>query len=258
MRGVPSFELVGLAEAAVRESRVRVKSALAQVGVDIGDCQIVVNLAPADVKKTGSGFDLAIAAATLVRARRRAARSASSGADASSSSASSRSTGTVQPLRGVLPQLLGARARGVRRAIVPAANAGEAALVRGIDVRTAASLARAPRRARAARSSCRAAGRRRAVELAPRRARRPGGRARAARARVARSRSPRRAATTWLMIGPAGRGQDDARAAAARAPPAAHHRRGARGHRHPQRRRAPQRRREASPARGPSAPRTTR
>src|SRR5260370_36857632 len=65
MRGPPFFELAGLAEAAVRESRVRVKSALAQVGVDMAQCRIVVNLAPADVKKTGSGFDLAIAVATL-------------------------------------------------------------------------------------------------------------------------------------------------------------------------------------------------
>src|SRR5215472_2738622 len=69
LRGVPSFELVGLAEAAVRESRVRVKSALAQVGVDLSEIRIIVNLAPADVKKTGSGFDLAIAAATLAALR---------------------------------------------------------------------------------------------------------------------------------------------------------------------------------------------
>src|SRR3954466_12973188 len=59
-RGVPSFELVGLAEAAVRESRVRVKSALAQVGIDLGEYRIVVNLAPADLRKAGSGFDVAI------------------------------------------------------------------------------------------------------------------------------------------------------------------------------------------------------
>src|SRR5215471_18009054 len=65
MRGPPFFELVGLAEAAVRESRVRIKSALAQVGVDIAQCRLVVNLAPADVRKTGSGFDLAIAVAAL-------------------------------------------------------------------------------------------------------------------------------------------------------------------------------------------------
>src|SRR3954470_9462646 len=65
-RGVPLFELVGLAEAAVRESRVRVKSALAGVGVDISEYRVTVNLAPADVKKSGSAFDLAIALGTVV------------------------------------------------------------------------------------------------------------------------------------------------------------------------------------------------
>lgn len=65
-RGIPTFELVGLAEAAVRESRVRVKSALAGVGVDISEHRVTVNLAPADVKKSGSAFDLAIAVGTLV------------------------------------------------------------------------------------------------------------------------------------------------------------------------------------------------
>src|SRR5580704_14617059 len=68
-RGVPGFELVGLAEVAVRESRVRVKSALAQIGVDLGEYRIIVNLAPADLRKAGSGFDLAIAAATLAALR---------------------------------------------------------------------------------------------------------------------------------------------------------------------------------------------
>src|SRR5579872_1073273 len=63
-RGPTLFELVGLADTAVRESRVRVKSALAQVGLFLGECQVVVNLAPADVRKAGSGFDLALAAAT--------------------------------------------------------------------------------------------------------------------------------------------------------------------------------------------------
>src|SRR5688572_12407342 len=68
-RGVPSFELVGLAEAAVRESRVRVKAALAGVGVDISEYRITVNLAPADLKKRGSAFDVAIAVATLAALR---------------------------------------------------------------------------------------------------------------------------------------------------------------------------------------------
>jgi magnesium chelatase family protein len=135
-RGPPIFELVGLAEAAVRESRVRVKSALAQVGLFLWECQVVVNLAPADVKKTGSGFDLAIAVAAAgalgfvpVEALKDVLFIGELSLE-----------GTVQPLRGVLPQLLGARARGVKRAVVPRANAAEASLVEGVDVRTVGSL----------------------------------------------------------------------------------------------------------------------
>jgi magnesium chelatase family protein len=136
LRGPPFFELVGLAEAAVRESRVRVKSALGQVGVYINECGIIVNLAPADVRKTGSGFDLAIAAAVMGAvgaAPREALKGVLFVGELSLE-------GTVQPLRGVLAQLLGARARKVKRAIVPRANAGEAALVDGIEVRTVGSL----------------------------------------------------------------------------------------------------------------------
>jgi magnesium chelatase family protein len=135
-RGPPFFELVGLAEASVRESRVRVKSALAQVGVDIAECRVVVNLAPADVRKTGSGFDLAIAAAALGAlgaVPRESLRRVLFVGELSLE-------GTVQPLRGILAHLLGARGRGVRRAIVPQANAAEAALVEGIEVRTVGSL----------------------------------------------------------------------------------------------------------------------
>jgi magnesium chelatase family protein len=136
LRGPPCFDMVGLAEAAVRESRVRVKSALAQLGVYMNECRVVVNLAPGDVKKTGSGFDLAVAAAcagALGRVPREALEGVLFAGELSLE-------GTVQPLRGVLPQLLGARAHGIRRAVVPRANAAEASLVQGIDVRTVGSL----------------------------------------------------------------------------------------------------------------------
>jgi magnesium chelatase family protein len=136
MRGPPFFELVGLAEAAVRESRVRVKSALGQVGVDISECRIVVNLAPADVRKTGSGFDLAIAVAAL-----KALGALPCDALAGVLLVGELSLeGTVQRLRGVLAQLLSARSQRVTQAIVPRSNAAEAALVEGIDVRTVGSL----------------------------------------------------------------------------------------------------------------------
>jgi magnesium chelatase family protein len=135
-RGVASFELVGLAETSVRESRVRVKSALAQVGVHMGEYRIVVNLAPADVKKNGSGFDVAIAAGTLAALGVVPCESLADVLFLGELSL----TGSVHPVRGVLPQLVGARARGITRAIVPEGNGGEAGLVDGVEVGTVGSI----------------------------------------------------------------------------------------------------------------------
>jgi len=134
-RGVPSFELVGLAEAAVRESRVRVKSALAQVGVHLSEYRIIVNLAPADERKFGSGFDLAIAAATMAALGAIPAESIEGVLFLGELALG----GGVYGVRGVLPKLLGMK-RYVRGAIVPRANEHEAALVMGMDVRTVATL----------------------------------------------------------------------------------------------------------------------
>src|SRR6188768_2798703 len=64
-RGPSMFQMVGLAEAAVRESRVRVAAALARLGVLLDEYAITVNLAPADLRKTGASLDLAIAIAIL-------------------------------------------------------------------------------------------------------------------------------------------------------------------------------------------------
>lgn len=137
LRGVPSFELVGHAEGAVRESRVRVKSALAHVGVDLNEYRIVVNLAPADLRKRGSSFDLAIAVATLEALGAVPAGSLGETLFLGELSLD----GSLRPIRGVIAHLLGARERGVERVIVPAANEAEAALVDGIEIGIAATLA---------------------------------------------------------------------------------------------------------------------
>ena len=104
---IPSFELVGLAETAVRESRVRVKSALFQIGVDLAERRVVVNLAPADLRKHGSGFDLAIAGGVL-GALGRVPREA---LEETLLLGELALDGTLHPLRGTLPHLLGARKR---------------------------------------------------------------------------------------------------------------------------------------------------
>src|SRR5262245_44453378 len=107
VRGVPNFELVGLAEAAIRGARVRVRSAMAAVGVDLGECIITVNMMPADLKKRGSAFDLAIAVAScaaLCAVPHEKLRGVLFLGELSLA-------GTLEPVRGVLPYLLGARAR---------------------------------------------------------------------------------------------------------------------------------------------------
>jgi magnesium chelatase family protein len=129
-RGIACFQLVGLAEASVRESRVRVRAALQQLGTDLAEYVITINLAPADLKKSGGAFDLAIAAATLGALGKIPAERLAGVALLGELSL----TGAVRPVRGVLPALRGAVASGVTRAVVPRDNAREAAAVPGIEV----------------------------------------------------------------------------------------------------------------------------
>jgi magnesium chelatase family protein len=130
------FELVGLAEATVRESRVRVKSALSQLGVDLSDAHVTVSLAPADLRKAGSGFDLGIAAAAMAAVGAVPGEALSDVLFLGELSLA----GKVHAIRGVLPHLVSAKARGVKRAVVPRANEAEARLMTGIDCRTCDTL----------------------------------------------------------------------------------------------------------------------
>ncbi len=136
-RGPSCFDLVGLADASVREARVRVRSALEREGVDIAEHALVVNLTPADVRKAGGHFDAAIAAGV-------AASLGDLPLDALEGTlllGELSLSGAMRPVRGVLPALLSARRRGVLRAIVPRANGPEAAAAGGVEVRVADSLA---------------------------------------------------------------------------------------------------------------------
>src|SRR5690349_11173261 len=128
--GFPSFTMVGLPDASVRESRDRVKSAIRNSGFDFPPHRIIVNLAPADVRKAGAAFDLPIAlgilAASGVVERRHIADLVLIGELSLD--------GSIQPTRGVLPIAAAARREGLAGLIVPAPNAGEAAIVGGLDV----------------------------------------------------------------------------------------------------------------------------
>ncbi len=128
--GLPYFNLVGLPEGAVRESKVRVISALKNSGFELPQKRITVNLAPADIRKEGAAFELPIALGVLAAAGlmgEEALREHLFGGELSLD-------GAIKPIRGVLPLAVAARDGGFRGLIVPAANAPEAALVDRIEV----------------------------------------------------------------------------------------------------------------------------
>jgi magnesium chelatase family protein len=137
VKGMPGFEIVGLPEAAVRESRVRVRAALSNSGFELPVRRVVLSLAPADVKKRGSTLDLAIAVALLTASGGCAPNRLEETLLFGELSLS----GELRPGRGLLPQLRDARRRGMTAAIVPRAQLEEASLVHGIDVRGAHTLA---------------------------------------------------------------------------------------------------------------------
>jgi magnesium chelatase family protein len=135
-KGMPGVEIVGLGDTAVRESRVRVKSAFESSGLAIPKKYIVLNLAPADVKKSGSALDLAIAVALLCAAEVIHPACLSELLLLGELALS----GELRGVRGVLSHLRRAKERGMTRALVPAANAREAALVADLDTRFASNL----------------------------------------------------------------------------------------------------------------------
>ena len=125
--GLPAFNIVGLPEKAVQESRDRVRSALLNTGFEFPARRITVNLAPADLPKQGSRFDLAIAVGILI-ASGQLPPAASDGYELVGELSLA---GTVRPVAAILPITLAARSAGAKL-VLPAANLDEAALVTDI------------------------------------------------------------------------------------------------------------------------------
>lgn len=122
--------MVGLPDAAVKESRERVRAAIGNAELEFPVRRITVNLAPANVRKEGPRFDLPIALALLAAAGQLPAEALNSILVVGELSL----TGTVRPVPGVLSAAIAARAAGFRRILLPEGNAAEAAAVKGIDV----------------------------------------------------------------------------------------------------------------------------
>jgi magnesium chelatase family protein len=134
--GLPAFQVVGLPDAAIQEARERVKSAIKYSGLPFPKTKVIINLAPADVKKIGTQFDLPIAIAVLQAsgdlpepAGERPWLFGELGLD-----------GSLRAVRGALALLVEAKRLGCRRVIIPTANAEEAAMVDGLAMEMAAHL----------------------------------------------------------------------------------------------------------------------
>lgn len=128
-RGIRFF-LVGLPDIAVKESQQRIESAIRSLGYHWPGKQVVINMAPADIRKEGSSYDLPLAIGIL-QADEKIARNES---ESYIMMGELSLDGTLQPVRGVLPIALRAREEGFRGVIVPVKNAREAAVVSEIDV----------------------------------------------------------------------------------------------------------------------------
>jgi magnesium chelatase family protein len=133
--GLPSFAIVGLPEAEVREARDRVRAALQNAGFDFPARHITVNLAPADLPKESGRFDLPIAIGILVAT----GQLPSEGLEGYEFAGELALAGTLRPVRGALAMSLGARSAG-RAFVLPAENAAEAALVENARVHAARNL----------------------------------------------------------------------------------------------------------------------
>ncbi|MDE7289230.1 MAG: ATP-binding protein, partial [Oscillospiraceae bacterium] len=128
-KGTPAFEIVGLPDAVVKESRERIRSALRSNGTAFPLAKVIVNLAPADTKKSGSVHDLAIFVALLCvtgQIKEDISKTAFIGEVSLN--------GDVRPINGVLPMVMLAKKEGFESVFVPADNAYEASVVDGMAV----------------------------------------------------------------------------------------------------------------------------
>ena len=128
-KGLPSFDMVGLPDAAVKESKERVKSAVKNSALDFPMHRVTVNLAPAYVKKEGSAFDLPVAIALLV-----AYGTLQTDTKDTVFLGELALNGEIRPITGVLPTIISARDKGYKKFIVPYENHKEAGFIHGVEV----------------------------------------------------------------------------------------------------------------------------
>lgn len=130
LNGIPAFSIVGLPDTAINEARDRVRSAIKNSGFTFPAKKVVINLAPADLKKEGSNFDLPIAVGLLVEEEVLSEEKLKDYAFIGELSLD----GSLRGVTGVLPLILGLKEHGIKNVFVPKINASEAALAGDINV----------------------------------------------------------------------------------------------------------------------------
>ena len=130
-RGIPAVDMVGLADNAVRESRERMRAAIRNSGFEFPVERVLISLSPADVKKEGAGFDLAIALAVL---HKKECPEYGGAKDATLVMGELELSGRIRAVRGVHAALSTAREYGIRNCIIPAENAAEASVFASMNV----------------------------------------------------------------------------------------------------------------------------
>lgn len=138
-KGMTSYELVGLPDAAVKESKERINSAIRNSRLHFPVNRVTVNLAPAGIKKEGSHYDLPIALAILKASGQISGDAALDFIMLGELALD----GSVRPVQGILPALISARKRGFSKFIIPFANANEAAYIEGVESYAVKSLSEA-------------------------------------------------------------------------------------------------------------------
>ena len=128
--GMPSYDTVGLPDTAVKEGKERIRSAIKNSGYKFPIVKITVNLAPADTKKEGSIYDLATAIGLLVASDQLNNEIAEQYAYIGELSLD----GSLRHINGVLPILISAHELGIKKVIVPKANAMEASFIEGTEI----------------------------------------------------------------------------------------------------------------------------
>ena len=128
--GLPAFSVVGLPDTAVNEARDRVRSAVKNSGFSFPNRKIIINLAPADLKKAGTGFDLPIAMGIIIEEGVLEQEVTKDYAFIGELSLD----GNLRGVRGILPVVIGLKEIGIKNVIVPSDNVKEAALIDGINV----------------------------------------------------------------------------------------------------------------------------